>query len=109
MNTTTILQRWLLAALLAIFISACATTQEELMDGDGAPPDDSTQGQLDGSQAGGDSTSADATGIDDGSDGAATSIVDDSPLTAREAIEQSEGVLATRTARNPRQFCCLQW
>ena len=96
MNTTTLLRRWLLAGLLTIFISACATTQEDLGETDGPPDDGSSQGQLDGSQ-GGDSGSVDASGIDDGSGGAATSIVDDSQLSAREALEQSAGVLANRT------------
>lgn len=82
---------WLVAGLVAIFVSACATTQEEIVDG--PPVDDQTGIADDGSISGG----ADATGISDDMTGDGTSIVDDAPMDAIAMLEQTEGALASRT------------
>ena len=42
------LKPWLLAVFLGIFVTACATTQEEVLE-DGPPPEDQTQ--MDGDMA----------------------------------------------------------
>ena len=82
---------WMIAGLVAIFVSACATTQEEIVDG--PPIDDQTGMADDGSITGG----ADATGISDDMTGDGTSIVDDAPMDAIAMLEQTEGALASRT------------
>lgn len=89
------IKSWLLAGLLALFVSACATTQEEVLE-DGPPADDQMQGDdsvIMDEGAGG----ADATGIDGGDDGDTSAIVDDGPMNAMEMLEQTEGALANRT------------
>ena len=87
-----------MAAVIAVFVTACATSQDQVLDDDGAPLDDQSQVQADGVDDGTTSTDgADATGIDDSSSDVATAIVDDSPKTASEMLEQSEGVLSNRT------------
>ena len=90
------IKTWLLAALLALFVSACATTQEEIIEEDGPPPEDMMP--MDSGVIGDDGTSgADASGIDSGDDAGATPIVDESMMTALERLEQTEGALANRT------------
>jgi len=82
---------WMIAGLVAVVVTACATTQEEMMDGDGAPIDDQAQtGMVDDGSSGG----ADATGLDgaDGGDGMAISDMD-----AISRLQQTEGALANRT------------
>jgi peptidoglycan-associated lipoprotein len=84
----------MIAAVLAIFVSACATTQEEIIEDDGAPVDDqltSTAIVDDGSSDG-----ADATGLNDGDTGDGTSIVDESTMTALDRLEKTEGSLSSR-------------
>ncbi|MDC1287512.1 peptidoglycan-associated lipoprotein Pal [Gammaproteobacteria bacterium] len=92
------LKSWLLVALVAVFVSACATTQDEMpTDGDGAPIyDESQSGSSTGTVDSG-SSGADASGLDgaDGSDG--TAIVDGPPMNAAEMLEETEGALASRT------------
>ncbi len=88
---------WLLAALVALLVSACATTQEEIIE-DGPPPED--QMGFDSGMAGDDTgtgSGADASGIDGGDDAGAMPIVDDAPMTALDMLEQPEGALASRT------------
>ena len=91
------MKSWLLAALVALFLTACATVDESVSttDGDGAPAD----GAQDGSDmAGGDSTDgAAATGLG-GSDGdGGTAIADDSSsMGAAAMLDQSDGDLADR-------------
>jgi len=85
---------WLLAGCLALVVSACATTQEEVIE-DGPPTDDQTQ--LDGAVTQDDGSGADATGIDGGDDGGATAIADDGPMTAMEMLDKTEGALANRS------------
>ena len=99
MNTSQNIKSWLLAALLAMFLSACATTDEStsMTQGDGAPLD----GQ-DGSSTGmtgGDSTDgAAATGLDGSASGDGTAIADDSSsMSATTMLEQTDGDLADRT------------
>lgn len=85
---------WMIAGFLAIFVSACATTQEEIIEEDGAPVEDQSVGTSivdDGSSG------ADATGLDDGDTGDGTSIVDESTMTAMERLEQTDGALSSRT------------
>ena len=84
---------WMIAGLVAIFVSACATTQEEMVDG--PPLDDQSQTGMadDGSISGG----ADATGITDDMAGDGTSIADGAPMGAIAMLEQTEGALASRT------------
>ena len=82
---------WIIAGLVAIFVSACATTQEEIADG---PPIDDQAGMADdGSITGG----ADATGISDDMTGEGTAIAGGDSMNAIEMLEQTEGALASRT------------
>jgi len=94
MKPITQIKPWLLAGFLALFISGCATTQEETLE-DGPPPDD--QMEVDTGVIQDDGTGADATGLDGSDDGGATAIVDDAPMNAVEMLEQTEGALASRT------------
>lgn len=95
MKTHAILYRLLMAGLLAVFISACASTQEEIMVEDGAPPEDQTQ--ADTSLVEDSGSGADATGLDESSTGGTTVIADEIPLTASEMLAESEGALSNRT------------
>lgn len=95
MNTHAKLYRLLMAGLLAIFISACATTQEEMTVEDGPPPEDQSQADtsiVDDSGAG-----ADASGLDESATGGATAIADETPMTASEKLAESDGALSNRT------------
>jgi peptidoglycan-associated lipoprotein len=84
----------MIAGFLAIFVSACATTQEEIIEDDGAPID----GQSTGTSIVDDGSSgADATGLSDGDTGDGTSMVDESTMTALDRLEQTDGALASRT------------
>ena len=85
------MKTWMIAGIVAVVVTACATTQEEMIDGDGAPIDDQAQtGMVDDGSTGG----ADATGLDgaDGGDGMAISDMD-----AVSRLQQTEGALANRT------------
>jgi peptidoglycan-associated lipoprotein len=86
MKSYNLMKPWIIAGLVGVFISACATTQEEMISGDS---DQSQTGIVDDGTSGG----ADATGLDD--DG--TAIVDGMPMNAVEMLEQTEGALANRT------------
>ncbi|MCP4335563.1 MAG: peptidoglycan-associated lipoprotein Pal [Gammaproteobacteria bacterium] len=89
------IKSWMMAILVAVFISACATTQEEMPAEDGAATD---QSMTDGSGTdGGTDSGADATGLDGSDTGDGTAIVDSAPLSAAEMLEQPEGALANRT------------
>jgi peptidoglycan-associated lipoprotein len=91
-----IIKSWMMAGLVAIFISACASSQEEIgLVDDGTDGTDQSQvdsGATDGSTGSG----ADATGLDDGDSGDGTAIVDGAPMTAAELLEETEGALANR-------------
>jgi peptidoglycan-associated lipoprotein len=81
---------WMIAAILAIFVSSCASTQEEIINEDGAPEDGQSQTETgiisDGSSSGADATGLDGTALDDGM-----------PLTAMEMLQKDEGALSNRT------------
>ncbi len=84
---------WMIAGLVVVVVTACATTQEEMISGDGELIDGQSQtGVVDDGTSGG----ADATGLDgaDGGDGSA--IMDGAPMDAIEMLEQTEGALANR-------------
>lgn len=89
-----IIKSWMMAILVAAFISACATTQEEIPTDDGATDQSTTDGSA---TDGGTDSGADATGLDGSDTGDGTVIVDSTPLTVAEMLEQSEGALANRT------------
>jgi len=89
-----IIKSWMMAILVAAFISACATTQEEIPTDDGATDQSTTDGSA---TDGGTDSGADATGLDGSDTGDGTVIVDSAPLTVAEMLEQSEGALANRT------------
>jgi peptidoglycan-associated lipoprotein len=97
MRAYQLIRPWLLTGLVAIFISACASSsQEEIMAEDGAPVDDQAQVSGvtdDGSSDGG----AEATGLDSADSGDGSAIIDTAPLTAAEMLEQSDGDLSDRT------------
>lgn len=85
---------WMIAGMLVVFVSACATTQDEIIEDDGAPVDDQSTSTAiidDGSSGG-----ADATGLNDGDTGDGTSIVDESTMTALDRLEETEGPLSSR-------------
>jgi peptidoglycan-associated lipoprotein len=85
---------WMIAGILAIFVSACATTQEEIIEDDGAPVDDQSTSTAivdDGSSGG-----ADASGLNDGDTVDEFIIVDDSTMTAIDRLEQTDGALSSR-------------
>ncbi|MFV2031504.1 MAG: peptidoglycan-associated lipoprotein Pal [Gammaproteobacteria bacterium] len=75
--------RLYLLGILVLLLSACATTQEQPIQDDGA--DQQFQGEVtDGA-------------IADDSEGAAATAISDEPLSAEELLEQTEGILANRT------------
>ena len=92
------IKSWLLVTLVAAFVSACASTQEEISaGGDGAPVDQSqsgSSGSVDGSSIGG--SGAAATGLDGADGGDGTAIVDSGPMTAMELLEEPDSELANR-------------
>jgi peptidoglycan-associated lipoprotein len=84
---------WMIAGLVAVVVTACATTQEEMISGDGEPIDGQSQtGVVDDGTSGG----ADATGLDGADGGDGTAIMDGAPMDAIEMLEQTEGALANR-------------
>jgi len=87
---------WVIAAILAIFVSSCASTQEEVIIEDGAPEDGQSQTETgivdDGSGSG-----ADATGLDGTDSGDGSAIDDGMPMTAVEMLEKDDGALSNRT------------
>ena len=88
MKSNPSIKSWLLVTLVAAFVSACATTQEEMSaGGDGAPFDQSQSGSsgiVDGGSSGG---GAEASGLDGADGGDGTAIVDTAPMTAMELLE----------------------
>ncbi len=89
-------RNWLAASLLAVFLSACATSQNEVME-DGPPLDDqsgATTGMIDdGSTTGG----AETSGLTDDDTGIGTAIVDESQMTPLARLEKADGELSNRT------------
>ena len=97
MKTNTFCKSWMIAAVLALFVSACATTQEEVIQ-DGPPFDD--QSQSGGSMTGGDTTDgASASGLEGSGDGGATAIAG-GEMSAAEMLEQSDGPLSAPYTSN---------
>ena len=96
MKINKLFKAWMIATFLALYIAGCATTQEEIIEEDGPPPEDQTQ--VDTGVVTDDSTTgADVTGLDDSDASGATPIVDDTPKTALEMLEATEGALSNRT------------
>jgi peptidoglycan-associated lipoprotein len=91
------IKSWLLIALIAAFVSACTTTQEQMStDGDGAPVVDESLSGSSGTVDGG-SDGAEATGLDGADGGDGTAIVDYGAMTAMEQLNRTDGELANRT------------
>jgi len=92
MRIQNLVKPWMTAALLAVFVASCASTQEEfIVEEDGAPVDGQAQtGSVDGGSSGG----ADASGLsdDDSVEGSAMGV----PMNALETLEQTEGTMAVR-------------
>jgi len=85
---------WMIAGILTIFVSACATTQEEIIEDDGAPVDDQSTSTAivdDGSSGG-----ADASGLNDGDTVDEIIIVDESTMAAVDRLEKTDGPLSSR-------------
>ncbi len=97
MKLPTLIKPWLVAGFIALFISSCATTQEEIIDDDGPPVEDQSLQSDTGMIADDTSGGADATGLDGADDGTGTAIADDTPMSAVEMLEQTDGELADRT------------
>jgi len=93
MKTSNFIKPWMIAAVLAAFVSACATTQEEIIE-DGPPTDG--QSQVEGSSSGSDSSAAAASGVESGGSSGATAIAG-GEMSAMEMLEQTDGPLANRT------------
>ncbi len=85
---------WLAAGLLALFLSACATSQNEVLE-DGPPEDGTgaTTGMVDDGSVSGVETS----GLSDDDTGMGTAIADESQMTPLERLEQVDGELSSRT------------
>jgi len=92
MRIQNLVKPWMTAALLAVFVASCASTQEEfIVEEDGAPVDGQAQtGSVDGGSSGG----ADASGLsdDDSAVGSAMGV----PMNALETLEQAEGAMSVR-------------
>lgn len=94
MNMYKILKLWMSTILLAVFLGACASSQNTELEDDGISgiDDGSATTIIDDGSSG-----ADASGIDGSDDGTAIAIEDDEPKTAREMLEESSGALGSRT------------
>ncbi len=92
MTIQNLVKPWMTAALLAVFVASCASTQEEfIVEEDGAPVDSQAQtGSVDGGSIGG----ADATGLSDGDSAEGTAM--GVPMDALETLEQTEGTMSVR-------------
>jgi peptidoglycan-associated lipoprotein len=94
MREFSMMKKLMAASLLALFISSCATTDDELIQDDTSQVDAANQ---DGSVTGAlDSTGVDTLIVDDTANADAIAIVDDSP-SVREMLEQTDTPLANRT------------
>ena len=92
------IKTWLLVALVAVFVSACATTQDEMpADGDGAPAVDQSQSGSSTGTVDSGSDGANTSGLEGADGGDGTAIVDGPPMTAMEQLEETEGALSNRT------------
>jgi len=97
MNMSQSIKFWLLAGLVALFLSACATTEESstMTTDDGAPVDTQDgSGGMSGDGTGG----ASATGLGAGGSDGGTPIADGGgAMSAAAMLEQTDGDLASRT------------
>ena len=94
MKSNNSIKLWFTALMVAVFLSACVSSQDEVLD----PDADTGQGSdvQFGTISGGD-TGADASGVDNQDDDGVIAIEDTTPLTPAQALEQTEGALASRT------------
>ena len=104
MKTLESIKHWGLVTLLALLLSACASTEETFVDEDPAFVDQSQDGQLMGADDGMqpleelDEGGASASGLDDGSVGGSSAIAaDEGPMTASQMLDEAEGPLSSRT------------
>ena len=95
MNLYEKVRPWMIAAVLAVFVSACATTQEEIIEDDGTST--GSESTSTGIISDDDTTGANTSGLSDDDTGDGTSIVDESSMTAIERLEETDGALASRT------------
>ena len=96
MKNPTFYKPWMIAAVLALFVSACATTQDEIIE-DGPPivDESATDGAASGAET---ADGATASGLDGSGDSGATAIAEgEREMGAAEMLEQSDGPLANRT------------
>jgi peptidoglycan-associated lipoprotein len=94
MNRLTLIKPWMIAAVLAVFVSSCATTQEEVVE-DGAPAGGQTQ--MEGSGSGADTGGGvSASGVEGGTEGGASAIAG-GEMSPAEMLEQPDGPLSNRT------------
>jgi len=88
------LKHGMIAVTLALFVSACATTQEEVIQGDGTG--------IDQSQSGGSGSSGDlgSSGVDssvDGSGSSGSGALAGGEMSAAQMLQQTDGALSNRT------------
>ena len=86
---------WLTALTVATFLSACASTQEEVIEPGAETGIEETQmdtGTVDETTSG-----ADTAGVDDAGSEAAIAIEETTPMTPSEMLQQTDGALADRT------------
>ncbi len=88
-------RNWLAAGLLAVFLSACATSQNEVLE-DGPPLDDQS-GTTTAMIEDGSTDGVEASGLSDEDTGMGTAIVDGSQMTPLERLEMVDGELSNRT------------
>jgi len=94
MKTIHFIKPWMIAAVLAVFVSACATTQDEVLE-DGPPITD--QSQTEGATGGGETGGGAVTsGVEGGGEGS-MSALPGGEMSPAEMLEQADGPLANRT------------
>lgn len=93
MKSNTILLKLLVLALIAMFITACQSTGDELGDDMGMADG---QSQIDGSGGAQDGSGTDASSFDGSGDTSLTPITDE-PMTAQEMLDEAGSALGNRT------------
>ncbi len=94
MNISYLFKPWMIAAVLAVFVSACATTQDEVIE-DGPPLVE--QPQTGGDTSGGETTGgAVVSGVEGGGEGS-MSALPGGEMSPAEMLEQTDGPLSNRT------------
>jgi len=86
---------WMIAAVLAVFVSACATTQDEVLE-DGPPIGEQSQveGGTGGAETGG---GAMTSGVEEGGEGSMSALPGGGEMGPAEMLAQTDGLLANRT------------